>query len=334
MDRRWFLMDRRWLSAWIAALAACALLAGGYEWLLRDRGYLLTVQDDADLWSMQLDRVRNDPRAIALLGASRIEFGIDPAVLSTELGGRPVAMLAVNGAYPLAALRALADDPSFTGLAIVGIDSRGLQRRHWDMQQGYFDHYHRRWTTARRIHRELLTLLQEHLIFVRSAFSLTNIVQRWIAGEGPPMNDHVVVRADRAGFIDYHRPDLPGIRASRVAALARYYRDEPPDDPATWLANLATVSTWIEKIQRRGGWVVLLREPAAGESLALDEANFPRDRYWDVYARRSPATMIDFRDVPEMTDFVLPDTSHIDQADVPRLTTALADVLKKRGLVD
>lgn len=327
-------MNRSWFVAWIAALVACAVLAAGYEWLLRQRGYLITVQDDADLWSMQLDRIRNNDRAVALLGASRVEFGIDPALLSRELGGRPVAMLAVNGRYPLAALRELADDRSFTGLAIVGVDSRGLQRRHWDMQQSYFDHYRHRWTLARRIHRKLLTLLQENLIFVRSAFSATNIVERWIAGEGPPMNDSVVVRADRAGFIDYRRPDLPAIRASRIADLVRYYREDRPPDAQTWLDDLASVSTWIERIQQRGGRVVLFREPAADESLALDEANFPRDRYWDAYARRSPATMIDFRDVPEMTTFVLPDTSHIDGADVPRFTTALANLLKSRGLVD
>ncbi|MGH8713646.1 MAG: hypothetical protein ACREYB_06545 [Casimicrobiaceae bacterium] len=327
-------MNRAWLKAWIAALLACALLAGSYESILRHRGYLITVQDDADLWSMQLDRVRHSSRAVALLGASRIEFGVDPALLSRKLGGRPVAMLAINGRYPMAALRALADDDSFTGLAVVGVDARGLQRKHWDMQQSYFDHYRHRWTLARWIHRKLLTVLQEHLVFVRSAFAATGIVERWIAGEGPPMNDHVVVRADRAGFIDYHRPDLPGIRASRIADLARYYREEPPTDAKTWLNDLAAVSRWVERIQKRGGRVVFFREPAADESLALDEANFPRDRYWDVYARQSPAPMIDFRDVPEMATFVLPDTSHIDGTEVPRFTTALAHLLQSRKLVD
>src|SRR6185295_19173605 len=107
-------------------------------------GCCATAATSSPCRTMQLDRIRNSPRAVALLGASRIEFGVDPELLSHELGGRPVAMLAVNGRYPLAALRELADDPSFIGLAIVGVDARGMQRRHWDMQQSYFDHYHRR----------------------------------------------------------------------------------------------------------------------------------------------------------------------------------------------
>src|SRR6202171_25685 len=144
------------------------------------------VQDDMDLWSIQYDRLKLAPDAIALLGASRIAFGVDPTLLSRELGGPPVAMLAVNGRYPMAALRALAEDEHFAGLVIVGIDARGMQRKHWNMQQEYFDHYRRRWTLARRIHRSLLTFVQERLVLARSSFSLVNVVERWISGAAMP----------------------------------------------------------------------------------------------------------------------------------------------------
>jgi hypothetical protein len=325
-------MNRSWLEAWIAALLACALLAGGYEWLLRSRGYAPTVQDDMDLWSMQYDRLKLSPDAIALLGASRIAFGVDPALLSRELGGRPIAMLAVNGRYPLGALRALADDEHFKGLVIVGIDARGMQRKHWNMQQEYFDHYRRRWTLARRIHRSLLTFVQERLVLARSSFSLVNVVERWIAGRGMPQNEHTIVRSDRVGLVDYHHPDLAWTRAKRVIDLTEYYRDNPPEPADVWLSDLAIVSGWIKRIEDRGGRVVFFREPASGESLQLDEAHFPRSLYWDAYARISPAVLIDFRDVPALTTFELPDTSHIDGTDVPRFTIALADLLKARGL--
>ena len=268
-------MDRSWLRAWIAALSACALLAGGYEWLLRSRGYAPTVQDDMDLWSMQYDRLKLSPDSIALLGASRIAFGVDPALLSRELGGRPVAMLAVNGRYPLAALRALAEDEHFAGLVIVGIDARGMQRKHWDMQQEYFDHYRRRWTLARRIHRALLTFVQERLVLARSSFSMVNMVERWISGVGMPLNEHVVVHADRVGLIDYRHPDLTWTRAKRVADLEAYYRDNPPVPADVWLSDLATVSGWIERIDKRGGRVVFFREPASGKACCSTKLIFP-----------------------------------------------------------
>jgi hypothetical protein len=123
-------MDRGWLKAWIVATLIVATLAIAYESFLRAHRYVPTVQDDADLWSIQYDRVRADPHAVVLLGASRIVFGVDPKLLSQLLGGRTVAMLAVNGNYPLAALRALAEDRDFAGLVVVGIDARGLSRQH------------------------------------------------------------------------------------------------------------------------------------------------------------------------------------------------------------
>src|SRR5215218_7007273 len=155
-------MNRSWRNAWIVALVVVTGLAIAYESFLRSRHFIPTVQDDADLWSIQYDRIKRDPHAVALLGASRIQYAVDPALLSRLLGGRTVAMLPINGQYPLATLRALAEDTDFAGLAIVGIDGRGLWKLHWDMQQPYVNHYRDRWSMARRLHRKIATVLQEH----------------------------------------------------------------------------------------------------------------------------------------------------------------------------
>ena len=326
-------MDRSWLKVWIVAALTVAALVIGYEGFLRARQYIPSVQDDADLWSIQYDRVQADPQAVVLLGASRIQYAVDPALLSELLGGRTVAMLAVNGHYPLATLRALAEDERFAGLVIVGIDARGLTRQHWEMQQPWLNHYRDRWSRARRIHREIATVLQEHFVLLRSPFSVANLVRRYLAGQGLPFNDYVVLRADRVGFLDYRRTDIAAIRNRRVADLETYYRENPPPDAATWLQDLTAVSEWVRRIEARGGRVVFFREPAADEHLAVDEAHFPRGLFWDAYARVAPATMIEFRDDPAFADFVLPDSSHIDGVDVARFTATLARVLERRGLV-
>jgi hypothetical protein len=322
-------MDRSWLMAWCFALVICGTVACVYEGFLRARHYFPTVQDDADLWSVQMDRIKADPHAVALLGASRTEYGVDPTLLSRELGGCRVAMLAINGQYPLATLRALADDDRFAGLAIVGIDARGLSRRYWDMQEGYVDHYRRRWTLARQIHRKLATLVQERLVLAGSRFSAIYLTRRLLEGHALPVNNYYyVLHEDRSGSADYHRSDVAAIRAARVADLAAYYRDNPPTDPDVWRKDLAHVSEWVRRIESRGGNVVFFREPVGGESLELDEANYPRNRYWDVAVQELPATMIDFRDVPEFAQLALPDTSHVDGDDVPRFTAALVHLLR------
>jgi hypothetical protein len=323
-------MDRSWLKAWCFALLICGVAACAYEVFLRARHYFPTVQDDADLWSAQMDRIKADPHAVALLGASRIEYGVDPALFSRELGGCRVAMLAINGEYPLATLRALAENDRFAGLVIVGVDARGLSRKYWDMQQGYVDHYHRRWTLARRIHRKLLTLVQERFILAGSRFSAIYMIQRLLEGHPLPVNNYYyVLREDRSGAADYHRSDVAAIRAARVADHAAYYRDNPPTDPDVWRKDLTLVSEWVRRIENRGGRVVFFREPVGGESLELDETNYPRARYWDVAVHELAGTMIDFRDVPQLAQLALPDTSHIDGNDVPQFTAALARLLRK-----
>jgi hypothetical protein len=325
-------MSRRWLFAWIAALALVLAAAIAFEAALRRDGYVPTVVDDQDLWSLQADRLRESAGPIALLGASRIQFAVDPARMQ-QATGRVTAMLAINGEYPVAALRWLAEGTDFHGLAIVGVDSRGLDRRHWEMQQTWIDHYLHRWTLARKIHRLLLIPLQRHLVLMRSPFAWVSLARRWLAGLGMPFNDYLVMRADRIGFLDYRRTDVAAIKRQRIVDLLEYYRDYPPAPPSQWLADLDDVSQWVRMIQSRGGQVVFFREPSAGEHLELDEKNYPRGLYWDAYARVSPAPMIEFRDQPEFADMVLPDTSHIDGADVPRFTDALVAVLRRHGII-
>jgi hypothetical protein len=272
-------MDRRWIVAWGIALVAVGASALSFEVFLRERHYVPTIQDDRDLWAIQADLVSGDGGAITLLGASRIQFSVDPAQVGRATG-RTSAMLAINGHYPIAALRWLAEDPAFHGIAIVGIDARGLSKRHWDMQQPWIDHYDDRWTLARKVHRELLTPLQQHLVFMRSPFALAALVRRELAGLGLPFNDYVVLRPDRLGLIDYGRTDISAIKRQRILDLLQYYKDSPPEAAGEWLRNLEQVSAWVRAIQARGGQVVLVREPLAGEHLALDEANYPRELYW------------------------------------------------------
>jgi hypothetical protein len=325
-------MPMRWLVAWLSAIAVVATAAALFEGDLRHQGYVSTVQDDEDLWSLQADRLRGAANPIALLGASRIQFAVDP-VRVERATGRTTAMLAINGAYPVAALRWLARDTSFRGLAIVGVDSRGLDRRHWEMQQPWIDHYEHRWTFARKVHRLLLTPLQQYLVFMRSPFAWVSLVRRELAGLGMPFNDYLVMRADRVGFLDYRRTDVTAIKRQRIVDLVEYYRDYPPAPPARWLHDLDQVSEWVRTIQARGGNVVFFREPSAGEHLALDEKNYPRAAYWDAYARISPAPMVEFRDEPAFASITLPDTSHIDGDDVPRFTDALLAALVRRGII-
>ena len=161
--------NSRWLLTWL--LAAAITVAGwlAFETYWRGRGYQPTVMDSMDLWSLNRARAVKaaPPLRVALLGASRIQYGLSPSVFRDEARGTDPIMLAVNGHYPFAALRDLAMDEKFKGVAIVGIDSRGMDKRVWEMQEKYVQQYHHDWSPSREVHRRLLTYVQQHAIAAR-----------------------------------------------------------------------------------------------------------------------------------------------------------------------
>ena len=58
-------MDRRWVIAWVVALVAVGAAALGFESSLRHRGYIPTIQDDEDLWSIQADLISRDGAGVS-----------------------------------------------------------------------------------------------------------------------------------------------------------------------------------------------------------------------------------------------------------------------------
>jgi hypothetical protein len=331
-------MKTRWLLAWI--LAAVITVGGwlGFEKYWRGQGYAPTVMDSFDLWSLHRARAvkPGPPLRVALLGASRIQYGLSPSVFRDEarkmsLNVDPI-MLAVNGHYPLAALRDLADDEKFAGVAIVGIDSRGMDKKVWEMQAKHTSQYHHDWSPSREVHRRLLTYVQQHAIAARPDFSFITLIKRVLDGHGPPYREYVTFERDRSGGTDYRKSDLAAIRNARVADLKKYYPLYTPPAPEVWLSEMREVVRWVEKINARGGKVVFYREPVSDEHLELDEANFPRAKYWDKLVAIMPAKMIDFRDYPEL-NIDTPDTSHIDIKDIDRHTRGLLHVLARAGVL-
>ena len=328
----------RWLLTWTLA---AAITVGGwlaFETYWRGQSYVPTVMDSFDLWSQHRARAVKSapPLRFALLGASRIQYGLSPAVFRDEthalgLNVDPI-MLAVNGHYPLAALRDLSEDERFVGAALVGIDARGMDRKVWEMQAAHIQQYHHDWSPSRETHRRLLSRVQAYAIAARPDFALVTLIKRYLDDQGPPYKEYVTFERDRSGGTDYRKSDVAAIRNARVADLKKYYPMYTPPAPDVWLAEMGEVVRWVEKINARGGKVVFYREPVSGEHIELDEANFPRASYWDKLVPVRPALMIDFRDYPEL-NLDTPDTSHIDIKDIDRHTRALVRVLKRKGVL-
>ncbi len=326
----------KWWRCWAVGVALAAGGWGAFEYFWRTQGYVATVMDSNDLWAQQRDRVTKPapPIRVALLGASRIQYGLSPEIFRDEAKKLGIeldaSMLAINGHYPLAALRDLADDEAFSGVAVVGVDSRGFQKRHREMQAKWMAFYRHDWTPARDLHRTLLTQVQRFAIAARPDFSWSTLAARQLDGHGFPSREYVTFYADRSGGTDYSRSNIALVRDARVRDLREYYATTPSISPMQWLEDNAEVIAWCERIRARGGRVVFYREPVSGEHLSLDEMRFPRTEFWDALAKKVPAAMIDFRDDPTL-NIATPDTSHIDSKDIDAHTRAFVRMLVRSG---
>ena len=325
---------RGWLLVWALALGSACAIVGAVEWHWRALGYRANVLDSRQLWAQQRERVDHGSGiALALLGASRTEFGIDPKRLRERLPKYRPAMLAVNAHYPLATLRDLAADPDFRGVVLCDLDAIGYLRTFWDMQQPYVDYFHRQWTPSWNLHRGLLTEWQRAAIVANPEFGWKASLLRIAAG-GMPFHDYVRYYANRSGDIDYQQVDVAASKRHFAESLESNIARLPPHDPQRWLSDLEPMHAWVTAINARGGRVIFYQSPVAGLQRDSLQRLFPRADYWDRLVAAFPeADFLDALDVPALAHFSLPDESHLDFRDKPAYADALAAALAERGYV-
>ena len=72
---------------------------------------------------------------------------------------------------------------------------------------------------------------------------------------------------------------------------------------------------------------MLLRLPATGGVIGLENERFPDPDYWDVLAARAGALAIDGNASRALSDFQMTDWEHIDWEEAPRFTQRLLEIL-------
>lgn len=320
-------------GVWAAAIVLAALVLVGIEAYWRAQGFAAEISDSKQLWSLQRDRIyASDALPVVFIGASRTAYGIDLAAWRQRYPHTRPVMLSVNGHYPLATLRDLAEDEDFHGLVICDINSEGLWTRYRDMQQAWVDFHRQRWNLNWHVHRLLLNLWQRISVLGDPERGWKPSLRRWWSGV-PAQLPVPLIDAERNGLARMERiPDLPAY-ARWFAEDAERKMREPHPDPESFLRDLAEVSAWVHAIQARGGQVVFFEPPVAGKLIDLEFGFWDRARYWDAFAALPGIHTVQGMDIPAMRALELPDLSHVHGPDRARLTVALGQALERLGLL-
>jgi hypothetical protein len=325
--------SKAWFVSWLLTLLLVLLSLGGYEYYLKRTGFLPSVESNVDLWSWNRHAVQNQGNVIALVGASRMQLGVDTEVMRTELDNYQIVPLAINGQYPMATLNALAQDESFNGLVLMSFMAQMLEPRYMEMQSANNLYFEKSFSFYLSFDAYLTAELKAHFRFLHPMLGLSDIVKA-ISQTGFPQPFYVSGQADTSVKGYYELTDVKILKNHFIQEKELNYQEQAIMSHQVWQKQIATMYQYIKAIQQRGGQVVLIRFPTDDRHWQLDEEYYPRSEFWDTLVSKYPGVKaIHFRDDTVLSSFSLPDSSHLDQKDSAKFTLRLIQLLKLQQLL-
>lgn len=288
-----------------------------------------------DTWSLHRKQIyaRGEETPFVLLGASRIQLGFALDELTRRYPEYRPIQLAIDGHYPWAALRDLAQDEDFRGIVLCSIKAEGFSRSHWEDQSPYVTYYQNHSNLNKRINAWISSQLQSRIALMYPTLRLDNVLKSLIETASLPAPPYLVTLPSRERIADYSLTNMDAFRQDRIASVKEHYADLDEFSPAEWLQEAMQIEPYVRAIQKRGGTVVFVRYPSSGEYWEYEERTCPKAQCWDILAEKTEATTIHFRDFPTLARFDCPDTSHLDYRDAIPFTHSLLEILERRGVL-
>jgi hypothetical protein len=315
-----------WARTWIAAAVIVVIVVGSWEVMLRVRGLGdTTVHDSVQLWARERERAAQlGKNAVILVGASRMQMGIDLNVMQRYTTKTPV-QLAISASLFMPVLEDLANDERVTGKVVVSFTMQDFVSVTTDSVAAQWVQAYEGLRSSRtrlfseRLEEGLRAAAQSLLVSVGSGAR----PQQLFAGSGA---SYVRTLPDRSQRADYEIVDREAAYRRRVAI---YLSGEEPAFRVVpdFDARLAVFDDLIRKLQSRGAEVILVRFPTTRRIWEIDQILYPKRVYWDEVVKRTSARTIHFTDYPALMDFDLPDGVHLDYRDAPRFTAALSELI-------
>lgn len=323
----------RWGRTWSATLLAAGIALICWEVFWRLQGFSPTITDDWRYWAA-LRREASDGGAdvAALVGASRIQLGLNPEVFASATGLDPV-MLAIDGSSPLPVLADLARDPHFNGTVICSLTPMFLAEPSdkFGRAEEWVRLYHNQKLSS-RVEARLNLLVSAHCVFRYAALAPWEVIEtRWHGGWPEP--PYAGMRPDRYRPADFSRVDVQRYRQGRIERRRELVAQADPLAQRGFRDKIDRIEKMAAAIQDRGGRVVFVRFPTTGAIRRLESETWPRSRYWDVFAERIDAPAIHYEDYPGLSGYECPDGSHLDFRDARKFTRALTGILREKTLL-
>jgi hypothetical protein len=283
-----------------------------------------SVVDDADLFCDIYVKVRDlGTKDVIFLGASRMQTGIDLATFTERYPDRKALLLAQSGkgtSYPL--FKEIVEKSNYRGTIIIDETEKSLSSQD-NTQLTSVKHCTDNFSVNRQLNRSISTWLQSHLTFLNPQSSSFRLWGNLISQRRLPVPYYVKTLGDRQQLSDFARADskaLQLLRDSRLPNLKQKSSIEVLPSFEMWFARSQHWQPLIRQFQQRGGKVVFVRMPVAPDLWKFERKIYPPKLYWKPWAKKMNVKSIHFSDYSNLSNFELPDTSHLDMRDKPAFT--------------
>jgi len=317
----------------------------GWETYWRLEGYEPSLEETAELWARQRDKVGTGKTdEVVYTGSSRITFGFDLDVWQQYNGGpRPISLPKV-GTNPRPFLHDVANDPDFRGLLICGVTevlffTPDQAPPAWDAIK-YLDHYKNRPLTSRSEYLLSMPVQSAMASINKEDLNLATLIyQRWLPlpdrknayllPDWPPYFGRIT--SDRRYHM-WSRCETDPVLQEKIQQIwLPWFHLAPPFGGEGLDHLIASVSEDVKKIRDRGGRVLFVRLPSSGKLREIERELWPREAYWDRLLEETGAEGVHFEDYPQLNQFDCPEWSHLTRGDAVIFTRNLISVLKDQS---
>ncbi len=337
-------MKSTFARAGIFTIVVFLLFIAIWELTLRKKGYRISYDDSATLWSYHRARVYEpQENTTVFIGSSRIKFDLDIPTWK-KLTGEDAVQLAAVGSTPFPFLMDLANDPNFKGKLVVDI----TEPLYFSMAppntatpyecikafKNVTPSEKFSFGVSRRLESQFVFLNKEYLS-LNSQLLRLKLPRRekvFIFPYFPfGFKDTDFNRQER--MLDFFIADTSLQRAQQQnwVTLIEASKAFPPPSPEQIEQTFAATKEAVNKIKSRGGKVIFVRTPSNNPMLGGEQMLYPRDKYWNRLLEETQSPGIHFQDYAETSHFICPEWSHLTPADAVIYTRHLVEQFRAKG---
>ena len=346
-----------WLMPWLFIIFGILSFIIYFELNLRATGWVPSVVDSRQLWSLHRKNVSKvGEKALILVGASRSQLGVNLTTIRNNSSFEPV-QLAIDGSSFMPVLKDLADDQNVKGTIVISISMHNIKPETVGDASIQWVNYYRKYYKDKKfiepyrvIDNKIKSYIENNMVLrLEGAKPATVILTR--AFDDTTLGNYLATYNDRSREADYSKVIMPDFYIKR---LKRHFGEKlinvnndtsseqvllnysnaikalKPVENTEFMNGIDVLLGYIHEIETRGGRVFLVRFPTDKLIWEIDQKKYPRNLFWNELAKKHQKS-IHFSDHPELSNFNLPDGSHLDFRDKKPFTQALMKIITQNN---